>query len=82
MYMYMYIYVYICIMCWVRLFVEYADGYAARACEVCFRQNCMVVEQVEHVVFWFFYLKDGWTIAAALRPPKGFNQWLVCKSLI
>ena len=52
-------------MCWVGFSVEYTDGYAAGACEVGFRENCMVVEQVEYVVLWFFYLKDGWAIGAS-----------------
>jgi hypothetical protein len=32
-----------------------------------------VVEQVEQVVLWFFYLEDGWAIGACLRPHKGFS---------
>jgi hypothetical protein len=46
-----------CIMSWICIFVIYTDGYAGGACEVGFREDCVMVEEVEQIVLWFCYLK-------------------------
>ncbi len=51
----------------VGVFVMNADSYACRAREIRFRKDCVVVEEVEQIVLWFFYLKYGWAVGACLR---------------
>ena len=53
-----------CVVRGVGVLVEDADGDARRACEVCLCKDCMVIEEVEKIVFWFFDLEYCWAVGA------------------